>query len=332
MDGAESAVTEGAPPIFHVHPSLRCNLACGHCYSSSSPRARDALPLDVLLAAIDDAAALGFGVLSVSGGEPLMYAGLVALLERAKRHGMRTQIATNGWFLGGAAMRAAAPHLDLVAVSLDGPADLHNAVRGSPRAHDRLVAGLPVLRGLGLRFGVIHTVTRASWEHLFEVAEFAADAGACLLQLHPVEQAGRAVVPGVVDWALDETTLARTYVVAALLKSQYAGSMHVQIDLLPRTHLPQPCNVVDAARAFGIVVLEADGVVVPLAHGFDRRFALADLTRGRIAEAWPAASARVLPQYRTVMRGLRDELDRPDAPELCNWHERMLAASVAHVF
>ena len=49
--------------IFHVHPSLRCNLACAHCYSSSSPAAHDALPVEAIVTAIGDAAGLGCNVL-----------------------------------------------------------------------------------------------------------------------------------------------------------------------------------------------------------------------------------------------------------------------------
>ncbi|QXQ05217.1 radical SAM protein [Sphingosinicellaceae bacterium] len=327
MDEATGAGHEQGPlAIFHVHPSLRCNLACAHCYSSSSPAARDALPVEAIVTAIDDAAGLGCNVLSVSGGEPLMYAGLPRLLETARAHNMRTQIVTNGWFLGSPALAAAAPWLHLVAISLDGPAAVHDRMRGSPRAFERLVAGLAKIRALGVDFGFVHTVTAENWDQLFATAAFAASAGAKLFQLHPLEMAGRATTDAG-PLVLDADTAAKVYVLAAILKARYAGTMAVQVDLLHRTQLRPPSDEDGLAAALGILVMEADGVVVPLAYGFDRRFAVCDIGRARLADAWPGFVREKLPAYRALAARLHRELARADAPDLCNWYELMVDRS-----
>jgi MoaA/NifB/PqqE/SkfB family radical SAM enzyme len=318
---------EGAPPpIFHVHPSLRCNLACAHCYSHSSPAARDSLPAELIEGAIADAAALGFGVLSVSGGEPLMYGGLTPMLAQARALGMRTQIATNGWFLESPRLREAAPMLDLLAVSLDGPRALHNRLRGSPRAFDRLERGLAALRGSGQAFGIIHTVTAANWEQMFATAAFAAEAGAGLLQLHLLEMAGRAVTDAG-DLALDAETAERAYILSALIKIKYAGAMEVRIDLLHRSQLPEPCGGSDPVQALGILVLEADGTIVPLAYGFDRRFAVCNIRERGLAEAWSGFAGRVYPHYLALRRRLHGELAGAAAPNVYNWFELMVDRS-----
>jgi len=317
-----------APAIFHVHPSLRCNLSCGHCYSSSSPKGGGLEPA-LVAAAIADAAALGCNVLSVSGGEPLMVPELPAMLAAGKACGMHVQIATNGWFLGSPALAAAAPFLDLVAVSIDGPPELHNAMRGSPRAFARLEAGLLALRALAdgrLHWGFIHTVTAPGWEHLAWVARFAADAGAGLLQLHPLERAGRAE-DDALGLALDDDGMAKTYIVSALLRAEYAGRMHVHTDVLHREHLPEPCDSVSALALIGTLVLEADGWVVPYAYGYDRRFAVCNVNHESLAAAWPRYVVQVVPALRAQVRALYDALSAPDAPELFSWHERMVVQS-----
>src|ERR1039457_6235914 len=61
--------------ILQIHPTLRCNLQCEHCYSSSGPWSREELDLDVVNNVVSDAARMGYGVLSVSGGEPFLYPG-----------------------------------------------------------------------------------------------------------------------------------------------------------------------------------------------------------------------------------------------------------------
>jgi len=75
----------GIAPILQVHPTRRCNLACAHCYTTSGPHEAGQLPLALLCAAVDDAVTLGYGQLAVSGGEPLLYEALPALLQHARR-------------------------------------------------------------------------------------------------------------------------------------------------------------------------------------------------------------------------------------------------------
>jgi MoaA/NifB/PqqE/SkfB family radical SAM enzyme len=330
MDENEaSAEGVSASPIFHVHPSLRCNLACAHCYSHSSPSERDALAPELIEQAIADAAALGFGILSVSGGEPLMYEGLVPMLAHARALGMRTQIATNGWFLESPRLEQAAPLLDLLAISVDGPRELHNALRGSPRAFDRLVRGLASIRERGIEFGIVHTVTAANWEHLFATAAFAADSGARLLQLHMIEMAGRALTDAA-DLALDEDLVGKAYVLAALLKIKHSGAMHVHTDLLHRSQLPDLCDGADIVRALGIMALEADGTIVPLAYGFDRRFAVCNIREQSLASAWGDFAGRVFPHFLGLRLTLHDELGGPGGPDVFNWYELMVARSGAH--
>lgn len=53
--------------ILQIHPSLRCNLSCVHCYSSSGPMARTELDAATVCEVVSDAAAMGYQVVSVSG-------------------------------------------------------------------------------------------------------------------------------------------------------------------------------------------------------------------------------------------------------------------------
>lgn len=318
-----------ASPIFHVHPSLRCNLSCAHCYSHSSPAGRDILAPELIERAIADAAALGFGILSVSGGEPLMYEGLVPMLAHARHLGMRTQMATNGWFLESPRLEESAPMLDLLAISVDGPRDFHNALRGSPRAYDRLVRGLDSIRERGVPFGMVHTVTAANWEHLFATAAFAADSGARLLQLHMIEIAGRAATDAA-ELALDEDLVSKVYILAALLKIKHGGTMQVHTDLLHRSQLPNLCDGSDVVRALGIVALEADGTIVPLAYGFDRRFAICNIRDQSLAAAWDGFASRIYPHFLGLRHAVHEELKGVEGPDVCNWYERMVARSATY--
>ena len=134
--------------VLQIHPSLRCNLSCHHCYSSSGPDQRGWLDDDTLADLVSDAAALGYATLAVSGGEPLMFPGLDTLLRNAHEAGMRTMVTTNGTLVTPRRLEELDPVLDLLAFSLDGPPDVHNAVRNAPWAFAKLDRGLAAAASL----------------------------------------------------------------------------------------------------------------------------------------------------------------------------------------
>ena len=328
--------------ILQIHPSLRCNLACRHCYSSSGPAAAVELEPAVVEQAIVDAAALGYRVVSFSGGEPLLWRGLERALARARELGLRTTVTTNGFFTGDGRLARVADAIDVLAISLDGPRELHDEIRGTPRAFARLEAGLDAVRASGVPFGFIHTLTRRSAAHLEWLGEYAVEQGARLLQIHPLERTGRAaeVLAGE---APDDELLARSYVAAFALGLRYPEALKVQLDLLYREDLREAPELVyadlpeagadaaagdaPAASRIGLLVLEAGGNVVPAAYGLSPRFRVTDVRRRSLAEAWPEFARERLAGFRAFCRELWEELTAPQGPLLVNWHEAVVAAS-----
>lgn len=329
--------------ILQIHPSLRCNLACKHCYSSSGPAAALEVEPAVVEQAIADAAALGYRVVSFSGGEPLVWRGLERSLARARELGLRTTVTTNGFFTSDGRLARIADAIDVLAISLDGPRELHDEIRGSRRAFERLEAGLDAVRASGIPFGFIHTLTRRSAPHLEWLGEYAVAQGARLLQIHPLERTGRAaeVLSGE---APDDELLARAYVAAFGLALRHQGALKVQLDLLYREDLREAPELVyadlpeagappldgadaPAAERLGLLVLEAGGNVVPAAYGVSPRFRITDVRRRPLAEAWPEFARERLAGFRAFCRELWEELTAPEGALLVNWHEAVVAAS-----
>lgn len=217
---------------FQIHPTLRCNLRCAHCYSESGPWARSALAVRRVVEMIEHAAEIGYERVSISGGEPLLYDGLRDVLLAARACGMRTTVTTNGTLLDQQrrlAMLEGA--VDLVAVSVDGPAELHDAIRMQAGAFARTELGLRRLAATGIPFGIAHTLTIGSAPHLAWLIEYARDLGAALVQIHPLQRTGRGVALTDQQLRHDEA-LQRIYVYAVL--RQIAGlSPAVHVDLVP---------------------------------------------------------------------------------------------------
>jgi MoaA/NifB/PqqE/SkfB family radical SAM enzyme len=286
---------------------------------------------------VSDAARMGYQVVSFSGGEPFLYPGLLDVLRHAKSLGLRTTVTTNGYFLQQRRLEPLRDFVDVLAVSLDGPPELHNRLRGSPRAFDRLSSGLKSLRTSGLNFGFIHTLTYQTWEHLPWIAEFAAASGARLLQLHPLEMAGRG--EGLGALCAEEDGLAKAYLLASVLAAKYSGAMTIQVDLLHREQvmrapeivyadeLPRDCDAMAPADLLGLIVVEADGVVVPISYGFSRRYQICSVKEQSLDKGWQSFLRERYPEFRQLCRGLFEELVSPNQRPLFNWHERVVARS-----
>jgi Fe-coproporphyrin III synthase len=328
-----------------IHPTLWCNLLCQHCYSSSGPSlTRVTLDQTTLLDAITDVHKLGYRIVSFSGGEPLLYNGLENLLSHAKSLGMKTSVTTNGTVLNKELLGRLKDHLDLLAISLDGPPSIHNEIRGSQDAFDRLLKGLENVKSVGLPIGFIHTLTRENWEHLLWVAEFAANHHASLLQIHPLELHGRAELMMGAS-SPDDDILARVYIITLALASKYEGIMRLQFDAFRRDYIINNPELVygsdfgvdsnkgdsklQLADLLNFLVIDADGTVVPIAYGFSKRYMLCNINKTRLYQVWPhyLQDPDGYWLFRKLCKEVYDEISTPSELPFFNWYELVVKRS-----
>jgi Fe-coproporphyrin III synthase len=323
----------GASRILQIHPTLRCNLRCVHCYSSSGPEERTELPVGLLAEAVGAARTEGYTVVSVSGGEPLMYRPLAELLERAHEYGALTTVTTNGMLLTKRHLSELTGRLDLLAISLDGPPESHNRMRASPHAFSRMESRLPDLRASGIPFGFIFTLTQRNVHELDWVARFAVEQGARLLQIHPLEEVGRARRLLAGDRP-DELESAYAFLEAARLRELYAEKLTVQLDLVHGDLLRQAperayADDVDPdaplAELVSPLVIEASGMVVPLEFGFARAFALGNLLDAPLGELAARWRRERLTEFSRVCRSAFDAITAPAELPFANWYEVVAA-------
>jgi Fe-coproporphyrin III synthase len=272
---------------IQIHPTRKCNLSCLHCYSSSGPGFKNMLDIEALKKFLVYAKEHGFNNLSISGGEPFLYDKLEELFIFSRELGYQNTMASNGMLLPSARNQRILEHVDLIALSIDGRAELHDFIRGQKGAFDKMMQGVKVLQSLQKPFGFIHTVTPQSWDSLLWLAAFAYDNGAKLLQLHPLEMYGRAA-DELSDLLIDDTFGHQVFIMANYLQSKYGGKMIVQLDLLHRDYLesfPQAVNTFErhCARSGRVsdlldtIIVEETGRILPIAYGFAPEFAIGNV-------------------------------------------------------
>ena len=133
-------------PILVIFPHNRCNCRCVMCDIWRIRQVREITPRD-LEPHLTSLRQLNVKWIVFSGGEPLMHSDISSLSRVCRAEGVRVTLLTAGLTLEKRADIVAASIDDLI-VSIDGPPDIHNKIRGVPGAYRRLQRGIEALRQL----------------------------------------------------------------------------------------------------------------------------------------------------------------------------------------
>jgi sulfatase maturation enzyme AslB (radical SAM superfamily) len=170
--------------------TTRCNYACGFCaydrqlrFPRSQVAADEAARFGALLRAWAVARQRRV-LLSWLGGEPLLWPPLLPLSAELAGPMLAISATTNGSLLHRAETRTAiiASFAELT-VSIDGPAAIHDRLRGAKGAHDRVRAGVRALdeqrhaSGAALRLRANVVLMRDTVAHFAQLCEDLADWG-----------------------------------------------------------------------------------------------------------------------------------------------------------
>lgn len=189
------ALADGAgrvgPARLIVDLTRRCNLRCAFCTSrSDAPQSAPELSAAVLLDLLGTAEALGAFEVTLTGGEPLAWPGLEQVAAAGSPLGFTSlQIATNATLVDArrlACVAALAPRR--VRVSLDGPEDVHDALRG-PGSFAAALAGLRRLRGVVERVEVVTVLHGAGVERWSQLSALLLAEGVDVHELRPLDAA-----------------------------------------------------------------------------------------------------------------------------------------------
>ncbi|WP_121356503.1 radical SAM protein [Flavisolibacter nicotianae] len=322
--------------IIQVHPSLKCNLFCKHCYSSSAPQYKEGLSVKSILRILEEGAGMGYNVVSLSGGEPFLYRPLEELVQASKALGYFNSITTNGMLLRSASAQRVFRHVNLVAISIDGREQQHDEMRSMPGAYQKMMEGVDIVKAHVPNFGFIHTVQPDSWQLFPWLAGLAVDKGAALLHLHPLELAGRAST-SFGNMIFGEEALLKTYITHYYLKTYYEPQLFIQLDLLHRDHIrdnPAFCFHADALSAcdlgdfsclFRELIIDEHGDLLPIAHGCSKRFRIGNIEEDLpLVEMFNRFAQQRLGELMQVYQQTYDEILNNTEHEIFNWAELVL--------
>jgi radical SAM protein with 4Fe4S-binding SPASM domain len=194
--------------------TARCNLSCIHCASDLGPatlRGEELSP-GRALELCDELAALGCEYTVLSGGEPFLRTDWSSIAARLVARGVRVGMISNGLVVDEETTREMARvGVAVLAISLDGPAAIHDRIRRRAGSFDAALAALAAGRHAGLRLHAVTHVNRLNVDALDELLEIVQASGVStwLVQLsapwgrlrrHPEVVLAPAELPRVARW------------------------------------------------------------------------------------------------------------------------------------
>lgn len=182
------------------HLTERCNLRCRHCYQGE--RSADEMPLPAIRNVIIEVSDMvkdwseSYGVsfspsMNVTGGEPFLRNDLLEILGEIKKQGFKIYLLTNGTLVDKKRARMLADlGVDGVQVSMEGPEDVHDAIRGAG-SYSASAAGVEQLVDAGIAVTLNVTVSNINAGQVNRIITFASHAGVKRVGFSRLVPAGR---------------------------------------------------------------------------------------------------------------------------------------------
>jgi pyruvate-formate lyase-activating enzyme len=167
--------------IIGLEPTNRCNRACRHCFRNKADPP-GALPLGLADAVLTQAAALGFKVVCLTGGEVALYPHLGELLRLIAARGFDFTLVTNGYRFPEYVLPIlldpeVKERLASVCFSLDGSrAETHDGLRG-PKSFREVIEGAARCDNHHLPLALKTLITTSNRGELTELALLGARLG-----------------------------------------------------------------------------------------------------------------------------------------------------------
>jgi radical SAM protein with 4Fe4S-binding SPASM domain len=181
------------PSAVQWSATSACDLRCPHCYTRAGRRAEGELTEDeARRLLVDELAAMGRPELVVAGGEALLRRDLEGVLAHAAARGVPWSLHSHGGTIAARTELFRRFPPTMVALSLDGPRDFHDAFRGKAGAFDAVLDAARVLKDAGVREVVLGTtITRRNADRVADLLSIVAASRADAWGLHLFAPEGR---------------------------------------------------------------------------------------------------------------------------------------------
>jgi len=134
------------PETVNIYPTFRCNLRCEMCFEKFAKVKEELSPGD-WIRVIKEIKRF-YPRIHLSGGEPFIFKDILKIIECIKNNKLYLHITTNGTFLEEYAEEIIRFRVNRIDISIDGPENSHDRIRGVKGAFNKILKGLGRLKSL----------------------------------------------------------------------------------------------------------------------------------------------------------------------------------------
>jgi MoaA/NifB/PqqE/SkfB family radical SAM enzyme len=156
------------PLMIGWNLTFRCNLRCSYCGVDQLDY--EELATEQVCKTLDELYAIGGRWITFSGGEPLLRRDLPEIIDHAHNLGMHVFMSSNGRFIPRDIEKI--KNLDKVSISIDGPEDVHDDIRGKGSLQ-HAVDGIRVCQENDILVSLTCVLSRDNLDRVEEVLDFA---------------------------------------------------------------------------------------------------------------------------------------------------------------
>ncbi len=305
------SITNSHEFFIQWHLTERCNLRCAHCYQTGGKSAELSLA-EIRSVAEEVAETLDvwsetYGIsfspsVSVTGGEPFLRPDLPEILETIRNKGFDLYLLSNGTLIDEArAGMLSRLSVNGVQISMEGPAVVHDAIRGKG-SFSASVVGIRHLIDAGLRVTINATLSDLNSGHLRDLVEIALSLRVQRLGFSRLVPSGRGL--GLIDRMVEREKVRKIY--DEIFSLRPAGLEIVTGDPVA-SQISCPAdedagNVATGGCAAGLSGLTflPDGTIVPCRRLF---VPIGNVRNDRIREVWASSPVLAALRDRTRYKG-----------------------------
>jgi AdoMet-dependent heme synthase len=221
-------ITSGHDFFIQWHLTERCNLSCSHCYQSghrtdelSFAEIREvASEVSDMLKAWSEIYGIAFSPsFNITGGEPFLREDLFDILDHLGGRGFELYLLTNGTLIDREkATRLAMTSVKGVQVSIEGPEEIHEAIRGKGSFASSL-RGVSFLLDAGITVTLNATLSDINAGHFSEMVALASSIGAQRLGFSRLVPSGRGAA--LIEKMIDKERVRKIYEEIFSLKPEH---------------------------------------------------------------------------------------------------------------
>lgn len=161
------------PLSVYLNVTYRCPNACVYCNYPNLTKGKDKeLTTEQTLTLIDEMAEAGTKKLQITGGEPFLRQDLGAIVSHAKQRGIFVGISASGPYI--AKRVDEVKDVDIIFISLDGPEEVHDSIRGKG-SYSRATEAIDALQEAGIKVWTTMVVNKRNRDSIDYVIEHAKD-------------------------------------------------------------------------------------------------------------------------------------------------------------